>query len=148
MLIPEKVLQTGTHTLHLMAHAEHHITPQKTLIRVFITLVVLTILTVLTSRLDLGPLNVPLALTIAVVKGSFVVLIFMGLRYDNKINAVVLSVGAAFVLIFLVFTLFDTSFRGDLPNTTKGTIMEEERQNEALRQRDPGPPQSTVPPSQ
>jgi cytochrome c oxidase subunit 4 len=131
-----------------MAHAEHHITPQKTLIRVFIALVVLTILTVLTSRLDLGPLNVPLALTIAVTKGSFVVLIFMGLRYDNKINAVVLSVGAAFVLIFLVFTLFDTSFRGDLPNTTKGTIMEEERQNEALRQRDPGPPQSIVPPSQ
>jgi len=125
-----------------MAHEGHHITPTKTLFRVFIALVVLTILTVLTSRMDTGVFHVPLALTIAIVKGSLVVLIFMGLRWDNRMNAVVLSVGAAFVLIFLVFTLFDTAFRGDLPSTTKGTIMEEERQNELLKEIDPGPPKT------
>ncbi len=128
-----------------MAHAEHHITPKKTLIQVFLTLIVLTLFTIFTSRLDLGTFNVPLALFIAVVKASFVVLIFMALRHDNRVNAVIFAVGGAFVLIFLIFTLFDTSFRGDLPNTVEGTIMDEEVKNEALRARDPGPPPPSVP---
>jgi len=129
-----------------MAHAGHHITPRKTLLRVFIALVVLTIVTVVTSRLDLGPMNVPLALTIAVTKALFVGLIFMGLKYDNRLNAVVLSVGAAFVLIFLFLTLLDTYYRGDLPITTEETIMDEERRNEALRSRDPGVSQAAPAP--
>ncbi len=123
-----------------MAHALHHITPRKTLIQVFVVLVLLTITTVVSSQMDLGAYNVPLALFIALVKASFVVLIFMALRHDNRVNGVVLGVGAVFVVLFLVFTLFDTAFRGDLPNTVEGTIMEEEIENEALRARDPGPP--------
>lgn len=123
-----------------MAHAQHVITPRKTLIQVFVVLVLLTITTVVTSRMDLGAYNVPLALFIALIKASFVVLIFMALRHDNRVNAVVFSIGVAFVLLFLVFVLFDTAFRGDLPNTVEGTIMEEEVENEALRARDPGPP--------
>lgn len=124
-----------------MAHAEHHITPQKTLIQVFVALIVLTVVTVFTSRIDLGAFNVPVALLIASVKASLVVLIFMALRHDNRVNAVIFGVGAVFVLVFLVFTLFDTAFRGDLPNTVEGTIQEEERVNDALRERDPGLPQ-------
>ncbi len=123
-----------------MAHAQHFITARKTLIQVFVVLVLLTITTVVTSRMDLGAYNVPLALFFALIKASFVLLIFMALRHDNRVNAVVFSIGAAFVLLFLVFVLFDTAFRGDLPNTVEGTIMEEEVENEALRARDPGPP--------
>ena len=123
-----------------MAHAQHHITTRKTLIQVFVVLVLLTITTVVTSQMDLGAYNVPLALFIALIKASFVVLIFMALRHDNRVNAVVFSVGVVFVVLFLVFTLFDTAFRGDLPSTVEGTIMEEEVENEALRERDPGPP--------
>ena len=127
-----------------MAHAEHYITPKKTLIQVFLALVVLTITTIFTSQLDLGSLNVPLALFIAIVKASFVVLIFMALKHDNRVNAVVFVVGTVFVVVFLVFTLLDTSFRGDLPNTFEGTIMEEEADNDALRARDPGVPTPAV----
>ena len=129
-----------------MAHAEHHVTPKKTLIQVFVALVTLTVITVFAAQMDLGPLNVPIALSIAIVKASLVVVIFMALKHDNRMNAVVFLVGAVFVAVFLVLTLFDTAYRGDLPNTVEGTIMEEQAEQDALRARDPGP--SPVPPSQ
>ncbi|MCH8122792.1 MAG: cytochrome C oxidase subunit IV family protein [Bacteroidetes bacterium] len=129
-----------------MAHAEHHITPKKTLIQVFVALITLTAITVFAAQMDLGPLNVPIALSIAIVKASLVVVIFMALKHDNRMNAVVFLVGAVFVVVFLVLTLFDTAYRGDLPNTVEGTIMEEQAEQDALRARDPGP--TPVPPSQ
>ena len=121
-----------------MAHAEHHITPKKTLIQVFLALVTLTAITVVAARTELGPMNVPIALTIAIVKASLVVVIFMALKNDNRMNAVIFLVGAVFVVVFLVLTLFDTAYRGDLPNTVEGTIMEEQAETDALRARDPG----------
>jgi cytochrome c oxidase subunit 4 len=115
-----------------MSHADHHIIPIKTLTAVIVALAILTVLTVLVSQVHLGAFNVPIALLIAGVKASLVVAIFMGLKYDNKTNALVLALGFVFVLVFLVFTLLDTSFRGDTSATTKGTIM--------------GTEQTTVPP--
>jgi len=129
-----------------MAHAEHYVTPKKTLIQVFVALITLTVITVFAAQMDLGPLNVPIALSIAIVKASLVVVIFMALKHDNRMNAVVFLVGAVFVAVFLVLTLFDTAYRGDLPNTVEGTIMEEQAEQDALRARDPGP--TPVPPSQ
>lgn len=125
-----------------MANADghtHHITPTRTLVAVFAGLVFLTLLTVAASRLDLGAFNVPLALGIAALKGTLVVLFFMALKYDNRVNMVILTVGALFVLVFLTFTLLDTEFRGDLPNTTEGTIMDQVREEEALEAREPDP---------
>jgi cytochrome c oxidase subunit 4 len=116
-----------------VSHTDHHITSIKTLSIVFGALVFLTILTVGTSRLDLGVMNVPLALVIAITKAALVVVIFMALRWDNKINAAIFAVGVLFVIVFLSFILLDTMYRGDLSNTTKGTIMEMEAANEALR---------------
>lgn len=122
-----------------MSHAEHHITPIKTLVTVILALFGLTILTVATSRMDLGGLDVPVAIAIASLKAGLVVLIFMGLKYDNKVNALIFGIGSLFVIVFLTFTLLDTVFRGDLSNTQKGTIMEETRDNEALEAREPDP---------
>ncbi len=100
----------------------------RTLVGVFSGLIVLTILTVVTSRIDLGILNVPLALTIAIGKASLVVLFFMALKWDNRVNGIVLLLGVLFVSIFLIFTLFDTAFRGDLSNVDDTTIMDMERE--------------------
>lgn len=122
-----------------MSHAEHHITPIKTLVQVILALFALTVLTVATSRMHLGALDVPVALAIALFKAGLVVTIFMALKYDNKVNSVVFGVGALFVIVFLSFTLFDTMFRGDLSNTTKGTIMEQQAAEEALQAREPDP---------
>ena len=122
-----------------MSHAEHHITPIKTLVAVILALFGLTVLTVVTSRMSLHGLDVPVALAIASTKAALVVLIFMGLKYDNKVNSLVFGIGSLFVIVFLTFTLLDTVVRGDLSNTQSGTIMEETRDNEALQAREPDP---------
>ena len=116
----------------------HHIASTRMLTTVFGGLVFLTILTVVTSRLDLGAFNVPLALLIATTKGALVVGFFMALKYDNRVNSLVFAVGSLFVIVFITFTLLDTAYRGDLPNTTEGTIMEMEAAQEALELRESG----------
>ena len=123
-----------------MAHTEHeshHIIPMKILLRVFGALVFLTILTVAVSRLDLGALDVPVALGIAGVKGALVVLFFMALKYDEGVNSMVFTVGTVFVAVFLFFTLLDVAFRGDLNNVAPETISAEERRAERLRAEEP-----------
>ena len=118
-------------------HHGHHIITRGTLLKVFGTLVIFTILTYLAYLVDLGPLNIPLALAIAAAKVMLVVMFFMGLKYDNPVNTLTFTMGGVFVLIFLVFTLFDTVFRGDLDNTQSGTILDQQRQEELLQEREP-----------
>ncbi len=124
----------------------HHIIPLKTLLTVFGVLVLLTIITVITAQWDLGPLNVPLALLIAGTKATLVVLYFMALKYDNRVNAMVFSFGVIFVALFLSFTVFDSMSRGDVGNVGTETISDQERREEELRARDPGVTGSVVAP--
>jgi cytochrome c oxidase subunit 4 len=129
-----------------MAHSEypgsehdHHIIPKKTLFSVFGALVMLTILTVAVAQVDLGSaINIILALAVASAKASLVVTFFMALKYDKKVNSMVFSIGTLFVGIFLVFTLFDTAFRGDLGNVGIETISAEKRTEKKLEAQDPG----------
>jgi len=120
-----------------MSHAEHHISSIKLLSIVFGGLVFLTVLTVLTAQIDLGSLNVPLAMVIATTKASLVVVIFMALKWDNKVNTAIFGIGILFVMVFIAFTLFDTLNRGDLSNTTEGTIEEQNIRDEAMKAREP-----------
>ncbi|MDE2996590.1 MAG: cytochrome C oxidase subunit IV family protein [Bacteroidota bacterium] len=110
----------------------HHIVPVKMLVAVIGVLVFLTVLTVALAQIELGVLEVPVALAIALTKAGFVVMIFMALKWDNKVNATILAVGALCVLIFISFILIDTEFRGDLSNTTEGTIMDQQLQEQQM----------------
>ena len=114
----------------------HHIIPKKLLYKVFGALVVLTILTALTAQIDLGPGNVPLALAIAGTKAALVVMFFMALKYDKRVNTLVFTLGTVFAVVFLVFTLFDTAFRGDLGNVGKETISDIQRREEMMKARE------------
>jgi cytochrome c oxidase subunit 4 len=63
-------------------HAHHgvgHVVPFKILFAVFGSLTILTVITYAASLVDFGELNLFIALTIAVVKASLVVLFFMHL---------------------------------------------------------------------
>ncbi|MXW64689.1 MAG: oxidase [Bacteroidetes bacterium SB0662_bin_6] len=104
----------------------HHITPRKTLLKVFVALVALTALTALTAQIDIGAFNIPLALAIAGTKALLVVLFFMALKYDKPVNALFFGLGILFVVVFLTFTLFDTAFRGDLGNVGEEAILNTE----------------------
>ena len=90
------------------AHGVAHILPLKTLLIVFGSLVVLTVLTVAATLVNLGEYNLYLALVIAAAKGTLVILYFMHLRYDRPFNLVVFLTCLVFVVLFIGGTLTDT----------------------------------------
>lgn len=86
-----------------------HVAPQPILIGVGVALMILTVITVAVTRVDFGAsTNLVVAMTIAVIKGSLVVIYFMHLRWDRPFNAVVLLGALLFVGIFVGFALTDT----------------------------------------
>ena len=104
-----------------MAQSHHHIIPVRTLTLVFGALLFLTLITIITAQIDLGILNVPLALAIAGSKTILVIFIFMALKYDNPVNMLTVVLGVVFVVVFLALTLADTEFRGSMGITEPGT---------------------------
>ncbi len=85
-----------------------HLLPLWLLMGTFGALIVLTILTVLVARIDIGSLNIWLALAIASTKASLVAAIFMHLFWDRPFNRIILIGSLLFVMLFLGITLMDT----------------------------------------
>lgn len=85
-----------------------HAVPLRVLLAVWLALVVLTVVTVAAVRVDLGMLNIWIALAIALVKASLVGLYFMHLRYDRPFHAIVLVCSLLFVVLFVGLALLDT----------------------------------------
>lgn len=88
-----------------------HVASLKLYLAIFATLMVGTALTVWVAYVDLGVMNTPVALTIAVVKATLVLLYFMHLRWSERLAA--LFIGASFVWLGLLmaFTFSDIMTR-------------------------------------
>lgn len=84
----------------------------RTYATVFGALLVLTGVTVLASRVNLGPLNTALALSIAGGKGFLVAAYFMHLRGGSRLTWVVAGGGFAWLLILIALTMSDYLTRG------------------------------------
>jgi cytochrome c oxidase subunit 4 len=85
-----------------------HVASMKVLVGTFVSLLVLTVVTVAVAHVDLGSLNLLVALAVATVKASAVVLYFMHLRYDKPFHAVVFISALLFAVLFIAFTLLDS----------------------------------------
>jgi len=107
--------------------AEHHIIPLKTYLSVGAILFFLTAVTVWVAQINLGGWNAVVAVSIAVVKASFVALIYMHLKYDNKIYSVIFLTALVFLAIFIALTMFDTVNRGHIYETTNKPINKNAR---------------------
>jgi cytochrome c oxidase subunit IV len=83
--------------------SQNHVVSIKVYIAVFLALLAGTALTVFAAFQDFGPMNTIIALTIAVIKGTLVVLFFMHVRYSSRLTWVV--VGAAFLWLGVLFVL-------------------------------------------
>ena len=88
-------------------HTEHHIVPMSVYMLVFGGLMVGTVLTVAAAFVDLGWLNTPVALAIAIAKATIVVLFFMHVRYNSPLMWVFAGSGFFFLIILLALTLQD-----------------------------------------
>ncbi len=92
-----------------------HVLPVRTLLATAAALFALTAVTVAASRLDLGALNVVVALAVACAKASIVALFFMHLKYANRFHLVVLVASALFAVLLVSFVMFDTTtYQDDL----------------------------------
>ncbi len=85
-----------------------HIVSLGLLLKVFGALVVLTVITVAASYVDFGEFNLVVALAIAVIKATLVVLFFMHLLWDKPFNAIVFVGCLIFVGLFISLALLDT----------------------------------------
>jgi cytochrome c oxidase subunit 4 len=79
---------------------------------VFVSLLVLTATTVAVAFVDLGPLNNLVAMGIAGLKASLVILFFMHVRYSTKLTSLVIASGLFALLIMVGLTLVDYATRG------------------------------------
>jgi cytochrome c oxidase subunit 4 len=94
--------QAGTHA------TVGHVVPFRVLAAVWGTLLAFTVLTVAVAGLDLGRFNLEIALAIAIVKASLVLLYFMHMRYDRPINAIVFITALLFFMLFVSLALLDS----------------------------------------
>jgi len=93
-------------------HAEHHIVPKRVYFAVFAALIVLTWVTAWVSTVDLGRLNIVVALSIAVCKASLVVMFFMHVKYGTRLTKMIVLCGLFWLMLLLFITMADIWTRG------------------------------------
>ena len=93
-----------------------HIVQPRVYITIFLALMIGTGLTVLAAKADFpGPLNVIVALTIAVIKATLVVLYFMHVRYSPRLIWLVIGSALFWLAIMFALTISDYWTRTWLP---------------------------------
>jgi cytochrome c oxidase subunit IV len=94
-----------------MEDKKTHIIPYRTFLYVLALLITLTLTSVAVTQLYLGALTVSIALVIAVVKSSFVLRIFMHLKFENKIFSIAVIAVVCILSLVIIITLLDYLYR-------------------------------------
>jgi cytochrome c oxidase subunit IV len=90
---------------------EHPIDSTKTYAVILVTLLILTVITALVARVDLGPFSTIIALGIACTKMMLVALFFMHVRHSTKLTKLVIVGGLLWLAILLGMTMTDFATR-------------------------------------
>jgi cytochrome c oxidase subunit 4 len=96
----------------MAGHTAPHVVPTRVYYAIFATLMVLTAITVAAAYFDLGPLNTVVAVVIACIKATIVVLYFMHVRYSTRLIKMTVIAGLYWMGILLVLTMSDYLTRG------------------------------------
>jgi cytochrome c oxidase subunit 4 len=92
--------------------AEAHVAPKSLYYAVFAALIAGTLLTYAAARVDMGPLNNVVMLTIALTKALLVILFFMHVRWGTRLTWMVVAAGFFWLFILLTVTMTDFLTRG------------------------------------
>jgi cytochrome c oxidase subunit IV len=79
----------------------------RTYVTVWVILLALLALTTVLARVNLGFLNVPLALAIAASKTTLVILYFMHVRYSARLVQLFVSAGFFWFFLLMILVLGD-----------------------------------------
>ena len=91
---------------------ESHVVPYSVYFGVFIALLFGTGLTTWVAYIDLGPLNTPIALLIAFIKMTLVILFFMHVKYQTGLTRIAIITAFFWLAIMITLTLTDELTRG------------------------------------
>ena len=78
----------------------------------WLALLVLTGFTIFIANQDLGMLNTPVALLVAITKASLVIIFFMGVRWNTPLTKTVAISGFVWILILFAMGMNDYLTRG------------------------------------
>jgi cytochrome c oxidase subunit 4 len=93
-----------------------HVVPVRTYLLVFASLMVLTFATVAASRFDFGAGNTIVAVGIAVLKASLVILFFMHVKYSSRLIQLMLAAAFLWLALLISGALSDYVTRGRVNN--------------------------------
>jgi cytochrome c oxidase subunit IV len=94
-----------------MENEENHIIPYRTFLYVLSGLIAFTLTSVALTQIYLGPLTVFMALLIAAVKSSFVLRIFMHLKFENRMFSLMIIAVSLLICSVIALTLLDYLYR-------------------------------------
>jgi cytochrome c oxidase subunit 4 len=112
------------HSSHDDGAVHAHIAPVKLYLGVFGALIFFTVITVAVSYVHLGAANLAVAILIATIKATLVVLFFMHLKDDSRFNALLLIGSLLFGGVFLAYTLNDTDHRSRIDRQMGARVYE------------------------
>ncbi|HYO79077.1 MAG TPA: cytochrome C oxidase subunit IV family protein [Thermoanaerobaculia bacterium] len=87
--------------------APHHVAPLGMYFAVFFALMILTVLTVWVSRIDLGAFNTAVAMGIAILKATVVILWFMHVIHSPRMTWIVVISSFVWLGVLFVLTFSD-----------------------------------------
>jgi len=99
-----------------------HVSPKSVYYSIFAALLALTGITVSVAFINLGRLNFPVAISIAILKATLVVLFFMHAKYSSRLTKLVIGGAFFFLLCLFGLTMTDYLSRGWYASP-RGTTM-------------------------
>ena len=89
-----------------------HVSPKSTYYAIFGALMILTGVTVGAAFVNLGSLNFPVAIAIAITKATLVILFFMHVKYSSRLTKLICGTAFFFLMVLFGLTLSDYLSRG------------------------------------
>src|SRR5580700_2094635 len=106
-------------------HVHAHVSSVKFYVGILAALMFFTLLTVAVASVHLGPLNLAVAVVIASIKATLVVMFFMHLKYDSKFNATIVICSLLFIGVFFAYTMNDTDRRAEVDDAQGSMVLPE-----------------------
>jgi cytochrome c oxidase subunit IV len=89
-----------------------HVHPVRMYVTIFTILLVFTFTTVVVAEIELGPWNVVVALAIAIIKATLVILYFMHVKDSSSLTKLIVVAGIFWMAILFGLTFNDYLSRG------------------------------------
>lgn len=106
----------------------NHVSTLGTYLKVYVALLVLTVVTVGVSYIELGDLSFAVAMIVALTKASVVAAYFMHLKYEDRLYSFVLLAAVFFVGLFFMFTYIDLFSRDKMDPVEDNFYYQQDQQ--------------------